>query len=127
MRTVERGTIQSYRLFDGSFFTLTMPQIGESARFIEYLPQSLSLYYRSPTEHRAELRIHLDIYEMLMRLNRGYRPNPEELQGFYLSLMIFKNVLASAPYQEVLLTETGHEFYRVSRSANGVLTLEQLV
>ena len=127
VRTVERGTIQSYRLFDGSFFTLTMPQIGESARFIEYLPQSLSLYYRSPTEHRAELRIHLDIYEMLMRLNRGYRPNPEELQGFYLSLMIFKNVLASAPYQEVLLTETGHEFYRVSRSANGVLTLEQLV
>ena len=27
----------------------------------------------------------LDIYEMLARLNDGYRPSLEELQGYYLS------------------------------------------
>lgn len=126
VRQVERGTIQSYRLFAGSYFSLLQRETGASTRFIEYLPQALSLQYQTPDGHQAELRINLDIYEMLMRLNHGYRPSPEELQGFYLSLMIFKNVLASAPYQEVLLTETGHEFYRVSRKPNGTLVMESV-
>jgi len=125
VRRVERGTIQSYRLFNGVFFTLAQHETRESTRFVEYLPQSLYLRYESDTGQKAELRVNLDIYEMLMRLNSGYRPSPEELQGFYLSLMIFKNVLASAPYQEVLLTETGHEFYKVSRGSDGTLLLQQ--
>ena len=41
---------------------------------------------------------------MLQRLNDGYRPSVEEEQGYYLSLAVFKNVLGSAPYQEVLLS-----------------------
>jgi hypothetical protein len=124
VRRVEKGTIQSYRLFDAQAFSLTQRETRDSTRFVEYLSQALYLQYRPSTGHKAELRINLDIYEMLMRLNNGYRPSPEELQGFYLSLMIFKNVLASAPYQEVLLTETGHEFYRISRSTDGKLSLE---
>jgi serine/threonine protein kinase len=126
VRRVERGTIQSYRLFDGAAFSLTQRSSRDSAHFVEYLPQILYLRYQPVTGHKAELRINLDIYEMLMRLNNGYQPSPEELQGFYLSLTIFKNVLASAPYQEVLLTETGHEFYRISRNRQGVLALEHL-
>lgn len=125
VRRVERGTIQSYRLFNSAFFTLTRRETQESTRFVEHLSQFLTLRYSSDVGHTAELRIYLDMYEMLMRLHNGYRPSPEELQGFYLSLMIFKNVLTSAPYQEVLLTETGHEFYKVSRSNNGTLSLTQ--
>ncbi len=125
VRRVERGTIQSYRLFNGKYFTLMQRETKESTRFVEYLSQSLYLHYETETGHKAELRVNLDIYEMLMRLNNGYRPSPEELQGFYLSLMIFKNILASAPYQEVLLTETGHEFYTASRSKDGTLSLAQ--
>jgi serine/threonine protein kinase len=125
VRRVERGTIQSYRLFDARAFSLTQRETKESTRFVEYLSQALYLQYRTSTNRRAELRINLDIYEMLMRLNNGYQPSPEELQGFYLSLMIFKNVLASAPYQEVLLTETGYEFYQVSRDIQGKLTLQR--
>ncbi len=125
VRRVERGTIQSYRLFDARAFSLTQRETKESTRFVEYLSQALYLQYSTSTNHGAELRINLDIYEMLMRLNNGYQPSPEELQGFYLSLMIFKNVLASAPYQEVLLTETGQEFYQVSRDIQGRLTLQR--
>jgi len=123
VRRVERGTIQSYRLFSSALFTVTQRETRESIRFVEHLSQFLTLSYRLETSHIAELRIYLDMYEMLMRLHNGYRPNPEELQGFYLSLMIFKNVLTSAPYQDVLLTETGHEFYKVSRSSDGILSL----
>jgi serine/threonine protein kinase len=128
VRRVEKGTIQSYRLFASNAFSLSLRDTGDSTRFIEYLPQAIYLHYQPATnqEHKAELRINLDIYEMLMRLNDGYRPSPEELQGFYLSLTIFKNVLASAPYQEVMLTETGHDFFRISRSIDGKLTLERV-
>jgi hypothetical protein len=58
-----------------------------------------------------------------MRLNNGYRPSVEEEEGFYLSLSVFKNVLSAAPYQEVLLTETGHRFYEINREKTGLLQL----
>lgn len=127
VRRVDRGTIQSYRLFDGQSFTLSQRETRGSTRFVEYLSQALYLQYQSQGGQKAELRINLDVYEMLMRLYNGYRPSPEELQGFYLSLIIFKNVLASAPYQEVLLTETGHEFFKIRRNINGTLSLEQML
>jgi serine/threonine protein kinase len=125
VRQVEKGTIRSYRLFDGQKFWLSSALIApDLGRFLEYLPQSLALYYNSNSGYRAELSINLDIYEMLKRLNQGYRPSIEEQQGFYRSLTVFKNLLASAPYQEVLLTETGQEFYRIRRDRDGKLKLE---
>ncbi len=125
VRVVEHGTIRSYRLFPGDKFQLVLPTTG-SNDFVEHIPQTLRLIYSSPSGHQAELLVSLDVYEMLARLNDGYRPSLEELQGYYLSLAVFKNVLASAPYQEVLLTRTGHDFYRVRREAAGTLYLEAL-
>ena len=60
---------------------------------------------------------------MLDRLNQGYRPTVDEMQGYYLSLAVFKNILGSAPCQEVLLTPTGHEFYSVTRHPEGHLSM----
>ncbi|HSP14490.1 MAG TPA: protein kinase [Thermoanaerobaculia bacterium] len=125
VRVVEKGTIRSYRLFPGERFRLVLPATGNN-EFVEHIPQALRLVYSGPSRHEAELLVGLDIYEMLARLNDGYRPSLEELQGYYLSLAVFKNVLASAPYQEVLLTRTGHDFYRVRRESAGTLYLEAL-
>jgi serine/threonine protein kinase len=125
VRAVDRGTIRSYRLFPGDRFQLALPATG-SSEFLEHIPQALRLVYAGPSGQEAELLVGLDIYEMLARLNDGYRPSLEELQGYYLSLAVFKNVLASAPYQEVLLTRTGHEFYRIRREPAGTLHLEPL-
>ena len=60
---------------------------------------------------------------MLDRLDHGYRPTVDEIQGYYLTLAVFKNILGSAPYQEVLLTPTGHEFYSVTRYPGGQLAM----
>jgi hypothetical protein len=125
VREVEHGTIRSYRLFPGDKFRLVLPQTGGN-EFVEHIPQALRLVYSAPSGHEAELLVGLDIYEMLARLNDGYRPSLEELQGYYLSLAVFKNVLASAPYQEVLLTRTGHDFYRIRRESAGTLYLDAL-
>lgn len=125
VRVVEHGTIRSYRLFSGDKFKLILPTAGGN-EFVEHIPQALRLVYTAPSGHEAELLVGLDIFEMLGRLNDGYRPSLEELQGYYLSLVVFKNVLASAPYQEILLTRTGHDFYRIHRESIGTLYLEAL-
>lgn len=123
VRKVEKGTIRSYRLFDGNRFSF-QSQAGNIAHpFLETFPPNITLHYDSGDGHTANLTIHLDVYEMLMRLNDGYRPSVEEEEGFYLSLSVFKNVLSAAPYQEVLLTESGHRFYEVNRSQEGILSL----
>jgi len=125
VRVVERGTIRSFRIFAGTRFEMRLPSCG-NREYMEHVPQAVSLVYSAPGGQTAELAINLDVYEMLMRLNQGYRPNLEEQQGYYLSLSVFKNVLASAPYQEVLVTRTGYEFLRVRRDAGGRLHLEEL-
>jgi hypothetical protein len=125
VRVVEHGTIKSYRLFPGEKFQLLLPTTGGN-EFIEHIPQALRLVYSPAAGNEAELLVGLDIYEMLVRLNDGYRPSLEELQGYYLSLAVFKNVLGSAPYQEVLLTRTGHDFYRIRRESAGTLYLEPI-
>jgi serine/threonine protein kinase len=123
VRQVDKGTIRSYRLFDGDHFTLCTEQATAAHPFLEFLSQALVLIYDSGDGHKASLRINLDIYEMLMRLNNGYRPSIEEQEGFYLSLAVFKNVLSAAPYQEVLLTESGFEFFQIRRDNKGILHL----
>jgi serine/threonine protein kinase len=123
VRKVEKGTIRSYRLFDGNKFALQSHDGVDVHPFLEIFPQNVNLHYDSGEGHTANLTIHLDVYEMLMRLNDGYRPSIEEEEGFYLSLSVFKNVLSSAPYQEVLLTETGLRFYEIQREDDGLLNL----
>ena len=124
VRQVDKGTIRSYRLFDGGRFSLRTEKEGVAHPFVERLSQVLVLLYNSGDGHKASLRINLDIYEMLMRLNDGYRPSVEEQESFYLSLTVFKNRLASVPYKEVLLTKTGHKFYEIHRDANGLLSMK---
>ena len=122
VRQVERGTVRSYRLYDANKFHLAVSDAASRARFVEHIPDALILRF-SGQGSEAELVINLDVFEMLDRLNHGYRPSLEEEQGYYLSLAVFKNVLGSAPYQEVLLTTTGHDFYRIERHDDGRLEM----
>ena len=126
VREVERGTVRSYRLYNSSEFHLAVRDAASRARFVEHMPDALILCF-DDSGAKAELVINLDMFEMLERLNYGYRPSPEEEQGYYLSLAVFKNVLGSAPYQEVLLTTTGHDFYRIARHDDGRLEMTHLV
>jgi serine/threonine protein kinase len=124
VRKVERGRINSYRLFEGTKFTLRRPDVV--TEHTEHLPQALEFEFPLHNRAPAKLMLSLDVYEMLMRLHGGYRPSIEEMQGLYLQLAVFKNILSSAPYQEVLLTETGHQFHRIRREKSGVLVMEKL-
>lgn len=125
VRRVEGGSVRSYRLFPMQRFALSVADEAKSARFVEHMPTGLTLRYQD--EHlQAELFISLDVYEMLQRLNNGYRPSVEEEQGYYLSLAVFKNQLGSAPYQEVLLTIAGQDFYRIKRQVDSRLEMHYI-
>ncbi|QDU76843.1 Serine/threonine-protein kinase PrkC [Bremerella volcania] len=126
VRDVPNGAMRSYRLFPAERFQLQVDDSASRARFVEHMPTSLILSFHSEAGLVASLDVNLDVFEMLYRLNHGYRPTVEELQGYYLSLAIFKNLLSSAPYQEVLLTTTGHDFFRVEREESGRLNLEHV-
>lgn len=129
VRQVERGTIRSYRLYDAHRFHLAVRDAASRARFVEHMPDALVLSFDPALASgggQAELIINLDVFEMLERLNHGYRPSLEEEQGYYLSLAVFKNILGSAPYREVLLTMTGHDFYRIERHESGRLEMSHL-
>lgn len=122
VREVERGAIRSYRLFPADRMTLRAQDTADRAKFVEHTPTGLTLDYREE-DHSAQLVINLDTLEMLGRLNVGYVPSVEEREGRYLSLLAFKNVLASRPYDEVLLAVTDEELYRLNRKEGGGLTL----
>lgn len=122
VRRVDGGTVRSYRLYSRERFSLTLADQVSRSRFVEHMPTGLVLSYRDKGLD-AELLVSLDVYEMLQRLNNGYRPSVEDERGFYLSLAVFKNLLGSAPYQELLLSTSGHDFYRVTRQADGRLEM----
>ena len=126
VRRVEGGNIRSDRLFPRERFSLALRGEAGGGRFIERMPTGLVLRYAGGGGLEAELPVTLDVLEMLLRLNEGYRPSVEEEQGYSLSLAVFKNLLGAAPYQEVLLTTTGHDFYRVVRHADGRIAMDRV-
>ncbi|MCW2312068.1 methylation-associated defense system protein kinase MAD6 [Rhodoferax antarcticus] len=128
LRHVEHGTVRSYRLFPVEGFGLQVQDFAAKARFVEHLPTGLLLKFRGQGAGAitSELIINLDVFEMLVRLNEGYRPSVEEMQGFYLCLGVFKNSLNAQPYREILLTTTGHDFYRLARHIDGRVEMRLL-
>lgn len=128
LRQVEHGTVRSYRLFPVEGFGLQVQDFAAKGRFVEHLPTGLLLKFQGQGTGAitSELIINLDVFEMLVRLNEGYRPSVEEMQGFYLCLGVFKNSLNAQPYREILLTTTGHDFYRLARYDDGRVEMRLL-
>lgn len=121
-RDVPGGTIRSYRVFAPDSLALT---VGGSTgnRYVEGEPDSLELTAKGAGGHAARLRIRLDLFELLQHQADGYLPNAAELQGRYLELVIFKNELSAAPYQQVVLTKGGPDAYLIRRDPDGRLTM----
>lgn len=132
VRDVLRGTVRSLRRFPGKGFQAG--RVGTDTHpYLETRPTALRLTYIAPERPGippAELRIGLDVFELIERFRRGYQASIDDDQGYALALNVFKNQLAAVPYQEVLLTIDGSAMHTVRRSDDGVLHLisqEELV
>lgn len=124
VRAVPGGTVRSHRLFPAESFTIAVAQ-PPSSRYVETSPREIVVLHRPEggRSHRAQLTVRLDLYELLDRLHRGHQPGVEDRQGQNLALAVFKNALAAASYQEVLLSAPGSPPYRLSRLPQGALRL----
>ncbi|MCZ2442400.1 MAG: serine/threonine protein kinase, partial [Flavobacteriales bacterium] len=120
---IDKGSIRSYRIFPKSKISLKVIDHSQNSRFIEQMPANLQLNYENNVGLTSSMLIDLDTFEMLCRLNEGYAPTVEQLEGYCLRLEVFKNLLSSAPYQEILLTITGHDFYQITRNSDGRLQI----
>jgi hypothetical protein len=125
VREVPGGTIRSYRLFPAEQFALAT-QPAPMSQYVESGPEALVLRHTAPDGPTAQLVIKLDLFELLQRLARGHQPGSEDRQGQILSLTVFKNILGASPYQQILLTETGHDLHQITRDPDGRLRMQRL-
>jgi serine/threonine protein kinase len=110
-------SIRSYRLFPREDFSVRVGAVGRATQYLEYAPDVVELM---PTQHSgiANLRIPLDLMEMLELIRRGYRPSPADLQGLFVNLVIFRNELFNLPFERVLLTPDDESLFELAASTS---------
>ncbi len=76
---------------------------------------------------RAELVISLDLLELLAQVREGFTPSLDDIQGFFINLVVFKNALAHLPYRRAILTRNDRQFYEVRLDTLAEITLQPWV
>jgi hypothetical protein len=114
-----QARVKAFFTYPAVDFSLNLTPAGTQAAYIEYLPSSI-VFRHDPRD--IELEISLDLYEMLMRIREGYLPTAGEMRTFFLNLLMFKKQLMSIPSEELLLTETDYQVFKLKRTPqNGVM------
>ena len=70
--------------------------------------------FRKKKNHSVQLTVSLDLYEMLFYIKNGFSPSLSDLRGRFIELQVFKNLLASETYSEVIVTNNEKSYYRIS-------------
>ena len=66
----------------------------------------------------------MDLLELLVQIREGFVPSPDDVGGFFINLVMFKNGLAHLSYRRVLLTRDDAHFYELAVGENAVITLQ---
>ncbi len=99
---------KSYRRFSLDEFELFVNKTDHLTNYIEY--ESDSLTFRHKTDKFIQLTVSLDLYEMLQYIKQGFSPSINDLQGRFIELQIFKNLLEAKTYKEILVTKNNRKF-----------------
>lgn len=94
------------------------PVAGTSGQWVETLPLGLRLDWCAGGD--PALSIGLDLFEFLMRLREGYRPDAPEQQPFVVDLALFKARLLHLEATELILMEAGRRLHRVTQEGGFV-------
>lgn len=103
---------KSYRRFPLEDFDIT---VDTNDRLTEYLEHEHEFFvFRKKKNHSVQLTVSLDLYEMLYYIKSGFSPSVSDLRGRFIELQVFKNLLASETYSEVIVTNNEKSYYRIS-------------
>ena len=113
---------KSYRLFDIDDFELMVNHTPHLTEYLEH--ESDSFIFRHKTEHHIRLAVSLDLYEMLDYIRKGFSPSLNDLQGRFIELQIFKNLLESKTYRQILVTKNNKKFHSITLNSDNTLSIE---
>lgn len=99
---------RSYRRFPIDEFELLVNETKHLKDYVEY--ESDSFIFRHRTEKYIQLTVSLDLYEMLKFIQNGFSPSVNDLQGRFIELQVFKNLLQSKTYKEIIVTKNNQKF-----------------
>ena len=103
---------KSYRRFNLDEFELFVNKTDHLTQYIEY--ESDSFIFRHKTDKFIQLTVSLDLFEMLKYIKDGFTPSVNDLKGRFIELQIFKNLLESKTYDEILVTKNNKKFSIIS-------------
>ena len=104
---------KSYRRFPLDSFEFDNDE--KNKRLTEFLEhENDNFVFRSKTNHSVQLTVSLDLYEMLYYIQNGFSPSVSDLRGRFIELQVFKNLLASETYTEVIVTNNEKSYYKIS-------------
>jgi len=115
---------RSYRRFPLNEFELFVNKTEHLTKYIEYEPDSLT--FRHKNDKFIQLTISLDLYEMLQYIREGFSPSVNDLRGKFIELQIFKNLLESKTYREILVTKNNRQFTIIRLDENKHIVVEPL-
>ena len=72
------------------------------------------------------MTVSLDLYEMLQYIKDGFTPSVNDLKGKFIELQIFKNLLESKTYNEILVTKNNKKFSIIRLDENKHIIIEPL-
>ena len=115
---------KSYRRFSIDEFELFVNKTDHLTEYIEY--ESDSFTFRHKTDKFIQLTVSLDLYEMLQYISAGFSPSVNDLQGKFIELQIFKNLLQSKTYKEILVTKNNRKFTAIKLDEKNHITIESI-
>lgn len=129
-----KAKIKSFRLFPADDFRVEVPPLRPAAgRYLEHTPDRLVLYhapqdesFRLPGARRAELHVSLDVLELLAQIRDGFVPSPNDIRGYFINLVMFKNALAHLPYRRALLTRDDQTFFELALEGTATAVLRRV-
>lgn len=115
---------KSYRRFNLDEFELFVNKTDHLTKYIEY--ESDSYIFRHKKDTFIQLTVSLDLYEMLQYIKDGFTPSVNDLKGKFIELQIFKNLLESKTYNEILVTKNNKKFSVIRLDENKHIIIEPL-
>lgn len=113
---------KSYRRFALDEFELFVDNTEHLTKYIEY--ESENFVFRHKEDKFIRLTISLDLFEMLQYIRSGFSPSVNDLRGRFVELQIFKNMLESKTYNEILVTKNDKKFSIIRLSDDKKIYIE---
>ena len=126
----EKAAIKSFRLFSQADFQIEVPH-AQMGHYVECTPDEIVFYYiprepgkGMPQAAQAKLAVSLDLLELLFHIRDGYTPSLNDIHGFFINLLVFKNALAHLPYRRAVLTRDERRFFELLLQDGSKVTLQ---